>query len=138
MENTITIKIEGLKELTEAVFELIATMKNPYVVPMAPPEKHELSTPKAVPIPPGPETPPAPVPIPPGPETPPAPVPVAAPAPTYTIEQLQRATAPLIDAGKLSAIQGLMQSMGIASLFDLPKEQYGEFAEALREMGAQI
>ena len=125
MENTITIKIEGLKELTEAVFELIATMKNPYVVPMAPPEKHELSTPKAVPIPPGPETPPAPV-------------PVAAPAPTYTIEQLQRATAPLIDAGKLSAIQGLMQSMGIASLFDLPKEQYGEFAEALREMGAQI
>jgi len=65
------------------------------------------------------------------------PAPVAA-APVYTQEQLARATATLADAGKYPQIQQLFQRFGIQQLTALPKERYGEYATALRQMGVRI
>jgi len=67
----------------------------------------------------------------------PATVPTAQ-APTYTLDQLAQAAAVLRDAGKLPQLQGLLQQFGIQSMQQLPPERYGEFATALRGMGAKI
>lgn len=58
--------------------------------------------------------------------------------PSYTIEQFQTAIAPLLDAGKVEQIQQLVQSFGVATLMDIPKERYGEFANGLRNIGGVI
>ena len=63
--------------------------------------------------------------------------PVAQPQ-TYTIEQIQTACAPLMDAGKQQELVGLLAQFGVQSLPQLPKEQYGAFATALRGLGANI
>lgn len=65
------------------------------------------------------------------------PAPVAA-APAYTQEQLARATATLADTGKIQQIQQLFQQFGIQQLTALPKERYGEYATALRQLGVRI
>lgn len=59
-------------------------------------------------------------------------------APQYTFEQLAAAAAPLSDAGKQSQLIEAINTFGVASLTDLPKEQYGAFATKLRELGAKI
>lgn len=68
------------------------------------------------------------------------PVPFSAPTsvPPYTIEQFQAAIAPLLDAGKVQQIQQLVQSFGVATLMDIPKERYGEFANGLRGLGGVL
>lgn len=71
------------------------------------------------------------------PTAPAATAPVAA-APQYTFEQLAAAAAPLSDAGKQSQLIEAINTFGVASLTDLPKEQYGAFATKLRELGAKI
>lgn len=67
-------------------------------------------------------------------------VPTSAPAavPNYTIEQLQTAIAPLLDAGKVAQIQALVQSFGVATLMDIPPARYGEFANGLRNLGGVL
>lgn len=57
---------------------------------------------------------------------------------TYTIDQLQTAIAPLLDAGKVAQIQQLVQSFGTNTLMDIPKERYGEFANGLRQLGGVL
>jgi len=70
-------------------------------------------------------------------QTPAAPaVPTA--TPTYTLEQLANAATPLIDAGRSAELSALLASFGVQALTQLPKEQYGAFATALRGMGAKI
>lgn len=59
-------------------------------------------------------------------------------APSYTIEQLQTAIAPLLDAGKAPQIQQLVLSFGVNTLMDIPKERYGEFANGLRQLGGVL
>lgn len=59
-------------------------------------------------------------------------------AATYTIDQLAYAASPLIDAGKLPELQALLRQFGISLLTELPAEQYGAFATALRGLGAKI
>ncbi len=59
-------------------------------------------------------------------------------APTYTLEQLASAATPLIDAGRTAELSSLLASFGVQALTQLPKEQYGVFATALRGMGAKI
>jgi len=68
-----------------------------------------------------------------------APVPLAA-APQYTMDQIARAGADLVtrDPSKANAAQQLLASFGIQSVTALPQERYGEFATALRGLGAQI
>ena len=59
-------------------------------------------------------------------------------APTYTREDLSKAAMSLMDKGMQAQLQQLIQSFGVTSLVELPAEQYGSFATAIREMGAQI
>lgn len=63
-------------------------------------------------------------------------IPIA--APTYTREDLSKAAMSLMDKGMQAQLQQLIQSFGVSSLVELPAEQYGSFATAIREMGAQI
>ena len=92
---------------------------------------------------PAPVTPaPAPVtpafaPAPKAPEPPVSAVPTA-PAKDYSLDELLTATAPLMDAGKISELQALMQKYGVASMMEIPKERYGELATDLRALGARI
>ena len=67
----------------------------------------------------------------------PAPIPTAA-APTYTVEELQLACAPLMDANRMGEIQSAIAKYGAASLLDVPKEQYGALAADLRALGARL
>lgn len=64
-------------------------------------------------------------------------VPTAA-APTYTLDQLSRAAAMLMDAGKREQLVALLNKFGVQALTMLPKESYGVFATELRQLGAQI
>lgn len=68
----------------------------------------------------------------------PAAVPTTAMPQGYTIEQLQVAAAGLSQMGKMPQVMGILQRFGIQAMTELPKERYGEFAIALREAGAQI
>lgn len=58
--------------------------------------------------------------------------------PSYTRDDLSRAAMTLMDKGMQTQLQQLIQSYGVNSLVELPPEQYGNFATALRGMGAQI
>lgn len=85
----------------------------------------------------------------------PAPQPVATPQPetvaapaavptvgiqTYTLDALSTAAAPLVDAGptKIKQLQDLLAQFGVRSLQELPAEQYGAMANALRVLGARL
>ncbi len=58
---------------------------------------------------------------------------------TYDIQQIAVAATALIDAGRHAEVSNLLQQQfGIQALTQLPKERYGEFATALRGMGARI
>ncbi len=59
-------------------------------------------------------------------------------APTYQLEDLSRAAMQLMDKGMQEQLQQLLASYGVESLPGLPAEQYGNFATALRGLGAQI
>ena len=63
-------------------------------------------------------------------------VPVAEKA--YTLEDLQRASSTLVQAGKIQLLQGLLQEFNSLALTTLPVDQYGAFALRLRELGAAI
>lgn len=59
---------------------------------------------------------------------------------TYTLDALSTAAAPLIDAGpaKIKQLQDLLAQFGVRSLQELPAEQYGAMANALRVLGARL
>ena len=57
---------------------------------------------------------------------------------TYTLEDLQRASSTLVQAGKIQLLQGLLQEFNSLALTTLPVNQYGAFALRLRELGAAI
>ena len=59
-------------------------------------------------------------------------------APTYTLDMIARAGAALIDAGKMDALCGLLAKYGVEALTALDPAQYGNFANDLRALGAQI
>ncbi|HIZ38883.1 MAG TPA: hypothetical protein H9968_03005 [Candidatus Anaerobutyricum stercoris] len=58
--------------------------------------------------------------------------------PSYTMEDLSKAGMTLMDSGRQGELRNLLAQFGVQSLPDLPKEQYGAFATALRGLGAQI
>ena len=59
-------------------------------------------------------------------------------AKTYTLEDLQRASGALVQAGKIQQLQGLLQQFNAISLAHLAQENFGAFALKLRELGADI
>lgn len=56
----------------------------------------------------------------------------------YTLDELSKAAVQLMDAGKQAELVSLINNFGVMSMPELPKERYGEFAVALRELGAQL
>ncbi len=123
--------------------------------PIAPPAAPQ----PPVAVPQGNVTPPVAAPVPPAaplattmppapaaaPAAPPAPAPApAAPAvpvttaPTYTLDQIAKAGASLVDAGKMEPLLALLSRYGVQAVTQLAPEHYGAFATELRALGAQI
>lgn len=57
---------------------------------------------------------------------------------TYTLDELANAAMTLMDKGMQTQLQELLSGYGVEALPALPKDQYGNFATALRGMGANI
>lgn len=75
------------------------------------------------------------------PQAPVQPVPTAAvptSTTTYSMDDLARAGMTLMNSGHQAELQQLLVQFGVNSLPELPVEQYGAFATALRGLGAQI
>lgn len=67
-----------------------------------------------------------------------APAAIPTTAHEYTQDELASAAMQLMDKGGMQQLQQLLAGYGCETLQQLPKEQYGNFATALRGMGAQI
>lgn len=105
-----------------------ATVQAPPVAPVTQPTTVAPVVPTSVSVPTTPEPQPAP-------PTPAVPV---APVKEYTLEEIQVALQPLMDAGRTNEIVGLMQKYKVASLPELPKDQFPNLVVDLRNMGARI
>lgn len=105
-----------------------ATVQAPPVAPVAQPTPVAPVVPTSVSVP----TTPEPQQVPPTPAVP------VAPVKEYTLEEIQVALQPLMDAGRTNEIVGLMQKYKVASLPELPKDQFPNLVVDLRNMGARI
>ena len=102
----------------------------PVAAPLAP------AAPLATTMPPAPAAAPAAPPAPaPAPAAPAVPVTTA---PTYTLDQIAKAGASLVDAGKMEPLLALLSRYGVQAVTQLAPEHYGAFATELRALGAQI
>ncbi len=105
-----------------------ATVQAPPVAPVTQPTTVAPVAPTSAPAP----TTPAPQQVTPTPAVP------VAPVKEYTLEEIQVALQPIMDAGRTNEIVGLMQKYKVASLPELPKEQFPNLVVDLRNMGARI
>lgn len=64
-------------------------------------------------------------------------VPTAAPK-QYTLPEIQAACGPLMDAGKMNELAEVIKRFGVASLMELPADQYGNLVIKLRALGARL
>lgn len=146
----ITVNVTGLDNLANAIFALanaagnskeetqmdaakVAPVAQQTVVPtetVAPAATTVPSTPPVQPVPAAPVAQNAASAV--------NPVPTATATPTYSMEQLAVAATGLIDAGKMQDVQNTLASLGAQTLMDLPQEKYGEFASAIKAIGAVI
>lgn len=85
-----------------------------------------------------PTVPTAPVTEPTTPVTPVTPAVPVAPVKEYTLEEIQVAMQPLMDAGKIDQIITLLQRYGVSSLPEITKDRYGELITDLRALGARL
>ena len=108
-----------------------ATVQAPLVAPVAQSTTVAPVVPTSVSVP----TTPEPIQAPPAPPAPAVPV---APVKEYTLEEIQVALQPLMDAGRTNEIVGLMQKYKVASLPELPKDQFPNLVVDLHNMGARI
>lgn len=105
-----------------------ATVQAPPVAPVAQPTPVAPVVPASVSVPTTPEPT----------QAPPTPAVPVAPVKEYTLEEIQVALQPLMDAGRTNEIVGLMQKYKVASLPELPKDQFPNLVVDLRNMGARI
>ena len=105
-----------------------ATVQAPPMAPVAQPTPVAPVVPTSVSVPTTPEPT----------QTPPTPAVPVAPVKEYTLEEIQVALQPLMDAGRTNEIVGLMQKYKVASLPELPKDQFPNLVVDLRNMGARI
>lgn len=68
----------------------------------------------------------------------PAPAVPVTTAPTYTLDQIAKAGASLVDAGKMEQLLALLAKYGVQAVTQLQPDQYGVFATELRTLGAQL
>lgn len=60
-------------------------------------------------------------------------------APTYTLIELGNAAKGIMDVGNVEKLKALLtDQFGVKALTELAPERYGEFATAIRAMGAKI
>lgn len=134
---TMTVKIDA-PNLVSAIMQLAAAVSSaPDSLPLdasRPQLPDVASTPSAPPVAPQlPATvPTASAAVPPAPA-----VPVAG-APAYTLDQIAKAGATLVDAGKMEPLMALLAKYGVQAITQLQPAQYGLFATELRALGAQI
>lgn len=155
MEMKITVT---MPDLAAAICKLAAAITPPDINTLTPDELR--GAPAAAPVPPvaapapAPAAPVNPTPAAPvaAPVAPTAPVPTEQPAasvaqapaavpvtaPTYTLDQIARAGASLVDAGKMEQLLALLARYGVAAVTQLQPDQFGVFATELRALGAQI
>lgn len=105
-----------------------ATVQAPPVAPVAQPTTVAPVVPTSMPVPTTPEPT----------QAQPTPAVPVAPVKEYTLEEIQVALQPLMDAGRTNEIVGLMQKYKVASLPELPKDQFPNLVVDLRNMGARI
>lgn len=105
-----------------------ATIQAPPVAPVAQPTPVAPVVPTSVSVPTTPEPQ----------QAPPTPAVPVAPVKEYTLEEIQVALQPLMDAGRTNEIVGLMQKYKVTSLPELPKDQFPNLVVDLRNMGARI
>lgn len=67
-----------------------------------------------------------------------APAPVAPVATPVTLDQIAKAGASLVDAGKMEQLLALLAKYGVQAVTQLQPDQYGVFATELRTLGAQL
>ena len=64
--------------------------------------------------------------------------PEAAPAKSYTVDDLSRAGATLIDQGKMSQLLDLLKKYGVQAVTQLDASVYPAFVEEMKALGAQL
>lgn len=120
----------------------------PVSAPVTPAPVPPVTTPPATVVPTQPTPAPVATPATPAP-APAAPAQTAAPtnpapavpvttAPTYTLDQIAKAGASLVDAGKMEQLLALLAKYGVQAVTQLQPDQYGVFATELRTLGAQL
>lgn len=138
LEIKIDVRFPDLPIILDAIRALTARAvapapaEAPVAAPVAPTEAP--AAPVSAPVP-------TPVPVSPAPATAPAAAPVApTAAPTYTLAQVAKAGADLLtaDASLQPKLLELLQSFGASTVRDLPQDKLGDFARALRGLGAKI
>lgn len=119
----------------------------PVAAPVTPAPVPPVTMPPATVVPtqstPAPVATPTPAPAPAAPAqtvapTNPAPTVPVTTAPTYTLDQIAKAGASLVDAGKMEQLLALLAKYGVQAVTQLQPDQYGVFATELRTLGAQL
>lgn len=105
-----------------------ATVQAPPVAPVAQPATVAPVVPTSVSVPTTPEPP----------QAQPTPAVPVAPVKEYTLEEIQVALIPIMDAGRTNEIVGLMQKYGVSDLTKVPKDSYPQLIQDIRNMGARI
>lgn len=142
MEMKITVEAPDLAASILKLAEAIASGPDPDI--LTPDEPLPVASYPTAPAPAPTATPPVAAPAPTAGQTSAAPGNTSAPtvpvtgAPTYTLDQISRAGASLVDAGKMQQLLELLGRYGVQAVTQLQPEQYGAFATELRALGAQI
>ena len=105
-----------------------ATVQTPPVAPIAQPTTVAPVVPTSVSVPTTPEPT----------QAQPTPAVPVAPVKEYTLEEIQVALIPIMDAGRTNEIVGLMQKYGVSDLTKVPKDSYPQLIQDIRNMGARI
>lgn len=134
------IKIEADAAVLKAIDKLTTALEKSAVNISVPQDAPAPMAPVAAPAPVATPTP-APAPVAPAqtvaPTNPAPAVPVTT-APTYTLDQIAKAGASLVDAGKMEQLLALLAKYGVQAVTQLQPDQYGVFATELRTLGAQF
>lgn len=141
----ITVTFDSYEEMKTFAEELLGTENAPVSADSKEVPAQTQSVPVSQPAPaaPGMPIPTGQAPVQAVPTAPTAPIqPPVTPVPTtertYTLDELANAAMTLMDKGMQSQLQELLASYGVETLPALPKNLYGNFATALRGMGANI
>lgn len=131
----ITVTFDSFEDMKEFAEKFLGTEK----VPVSLGEKEVPTQTQSIPVTPvAPVTPITPVQSAPVTPAQPAMSPVPTTERTYSLDELANAAMPLMDKGMQNQLQELLASYGVEALPALPREMYGNFATALRGMGANI